>query len=481
MENQRYIDPMYKGPSLIRGYLKKLKSDSAFGKFLSKFNKRYFILDMNAYTFGYQDKESSNNTILYPLSDLLDVDPNPRITVVCDWKFGFVVEIRRRIYTLYADSVSVHNEWCTALKACVRPVQKLKQDEINVVNELESIESLKGTNSRPQTNEPEKVYINTLSGPVPGPNEYLKHKVPSEQEIEVNKTYVDYQIYNKSTVDSHIDKPEYPIKDVTTISTSLALHEEPQLITYKGEYSSEQQPKNYKKLEDQKALLSHNIHDKKSPENSDEEISTISGPKRPLVKDDLDHYVPIIQIKDTFPKKIEKKTEPKIEKKTEPKESVEEAKIKVKQETKTELAFKSTGILDMMNDMNNLGLETVEIRPLTRSKPNPKVEPNVKVEHKENTSKPSVPDKPESVKPEKKNVLGNLVVRPVSKNTPARPKYVEKPDVVPDEEVAKPTPPPEIQKPMPHFKKSTSVKAEFKEKNSELKPQGEDYDWDAWD
>ena len=84
MEPQRYFDPSYKGPTLIRGYLKKLKSDSAFGKILGKFNKRYFILDMNNYQFGYQDKENSSKSHMFPLSDLIDIDPNPRITEVCD-------------------------------------------------------------------------------------------------------------------------------------------------------------------------------------------------------------------------------------------------------------------------------------------------------------------------------------------------------------------------------------------------------------
>ena len=83
MEIQRYIDPGYKGPTLIRGYLKKLKSNEAYGRFISKFNKRYFILDMNNSYFGYQDNETSTHTQKYSLCDILHIDPNPRITEIC--------------------------------------------------------------------------------------------------------------------------------------------------------------------------------------------------------------------------------------------------------------------------------------------------------------------------------------------------------------------------------------------------------------
>ena len=53
MEDSKYVDPNYKGPTLIRGYLKKLKTDMALVRFLKKFTKRYFILDLNNYFFGY--------------------------------------------------------------------------------------------------------------------------------------------------------------------------------------------------------------------------------------------------------------------------------------------------------------------------------------------------------------------------------------------------------------------------------------------
>lgn len=43
------LDPYYKGPSLISGYLNKIKSSSLFTHFFKKYNKRFFVLDLNKY------------------------------------------------------------------------------------------------------------------------------------------------------------------------------------------------------------------------------------------------------------------------------------------------------------------------------------------------------------------------------------------------------------------------------------------------
>lgn len=115
------LDPRYTGPLVIESYLKKLKKASHRAVFSSKFTKRWFVLDLRSGSFHYlQNKNKTRPERAYTLSDILSVDINPKVIEVCDWKFSFVVETNDRSYFLYAESVSMHTLWCTALLALVR-------------------------------------------------------------------------------------------------------------------------------------------------------------------------------------------------------------------------------------------------------------------------------------------------------------------------------------------------------------------------
>ncbi|CAG9334896.1 unnamed protein product [Blepharisma stoltei] len=116
------IDPNYKGPMKVESFLQKLKSQKAKARIFKKFNKRWFVLDLNQGTFAYSRKQNSNKIEQsHPVTDIIRVDPNPQIAQTCDWKFAFTVETRARVYVLYSESQNMHRLWCVALKAVLLP------------------------------------------------------------------------------------------------------------------------------------------------------------------------------------------------------------------------------------------------------------------------------------------------------------------------------------------------------------------------
>ncbi|CAG9334220.1 unnamed protein product [Blepharisma stoltei] len=118
MSSSFYLNPNYNGPMLIQSYLKKLKSAKAKARFLSKFTKRWFTLNLTSGIFFYTKKEGDKKPVeTHSVNDLVGFDPNPRVTMVSDWKFVFSVEFNTRTYTLHTDTLSIHSEWCIAFKA----------------------------------------------------------------------------------------------------------------------------------------------------------------------------------------------------------------------------------------------------------------------------------------------------------------------------------------------------------------------------
>mmetsp|Transcript_17229 Transcript_17229/g.31002 ORF Transcript_17229/g.31002 Transcript_17229/m.31002 type:complete len:351 (+) Transcript_17229:5367-6419(+) len=111
----------YNGVPVIEGYLKKLKSKGATLRFLSKFVKRWFVLDLQALTFGYF-KSMNRKKLLrsHSTKDIIRFDHNPRVLEASDWKFMLVIETRTKTYSLYADSASTHAQWCTGLQHAVQ-------------------------------------------------------------------------------------------------------------------------------------------------------------------------------------------------------------------------------------------------------------------------------------------------------------------------------------------------------------------------
>lgn len=642
MDSEKYVDSMYRGPTLVRGYLKKLKSDSALSKFISKFNKRYFILDLNNYFFGYQDKETSSRFHRYDLVDLINIDPNPRVMEICDWKFAFVVEIRRRVYTLYADSVSVHNEWCTALKACIKPMERIKQP--NEANRapfsypLSRDSDIKPPTPIETTILSDKKDLSTTYQPSNSSevNREINSPLPQrspQDDIQVEKNPYGYVTRAPNVPSFHIAEENRAPQLQGAVEENKIPHQgsyefdvrasEPLAVqqryqkndynpppppVYKNEYSPAPQPvykneyspapqniyKNEKpapeaqsgpKLvmlkgdfqEENRNLRANpnpNPNQNRKPvDDDDDEISLVSGPKSSKKPDDFEPVIPIMQMRPPSARGLETRAERKSDL-TKPQKEPEKDPwdISSKPSIKAEpILFKPSGILDMMAEMNGLGLEDVEIRPLSHLKQKPpqetfsklpqeafvkppqeaftkpserpqkretkevfakipepepvkvtkayenyKKRPETFGKSPETFSKPQEPvynpagqkkntefiEKPlpqadedsdwdDNTKPvvekrekvekneraEKKGTIGSITVKPIVKKTQI--KFVEKPEIVPDDEYAskkrsEPTRKAQIEAP------KTKNKAVFKEKTLE-RAQGKDCDWDEWD
>lgn len=57
--DSNYTVSSNQGPNLVENYLKKLKNSGAVMRFLSKFNKRWFVLDLRSGKFYYTKNKST--------------------------------------------------------------------------------------------------------------------------------------------------------------------------------------------------------------------------------------------------------------------------------------------------------------------------------------------------------------------------------------------------------------------------------------
>lgn len=121
MEKFKYIDPVYVGPVYFEGILKKLKSENSVSKFFSKFNKRFFAVDLQEYSIWYKKNKNSKVIRKFSLFDLDYIDTEPKSQVKCDWKFSFSFKISNRIFILHSDSHEQYKTWCGILKCCIKP------------------------------------------------------------------------------------------------------------------------------------------------------------------------------------------------------------------------------------------------------------------------------------------------------------------------------------------------------------------------
>jgi len=48
------------GPAIVEEYMRKMKSNSMFGRMISKYNTRYFVLDVKKGLFYYMVDKNSN-------------------------------------------------------------------------------------------------------------------------------------------------------------------------------------------------------------------------------------------------------------------------------------------------------------------------------------------------------------------------------------------------------------------------------------
>jgi hypothetical protein len=546
--NSNYIDPNYTGRTLLQSNLKKLKSESSKSRFINRFNKRFFILDLNNYYLGYKDKMTSSKIVSYPLTDLINIDPNPRIIDVCDWKFAFVVQIGQRIYHLYADSVSIHNEWCNALKACLKPIEKMVYD----CNPPKVIKP----EARSSTPDPD-----TKGLPLPAPvadndpstglldnsAEKTHSEIPETSTI-VTSNYSQKPFSNQGKIEKpglsdfvkNPDTLKEPSNNVKSAfqpkqqnhSSSLPM---PANLGNSGNFQSHPLPV-FDKSHSQPAKPESPARSSKPPifsgpkfevikntlkpepvtkpkpaKSDDEEFEVISGPVKKIQEVDL---TPVVFSKDTLlfkslgSPKTQKKADSLNDNKIPPskvqtsEQFFPEKKVafSYRKSLDEKIEFKSGGILDMLNDFDGLGLETVNVRPMDEVKKNMKSTPKqkeFKEEVKEAFVKPTPPVRekvklqikenfnakdneffaPEpQVTVEKKNTIGKVSVKPGfargQKNA-----YIEKPDIVPDELPA------QNKNPTPFAKKNESAKKEVKSNKFESKsnPQGTDCDWENWD
>jgi len=84
MQRKITLDPSYIGPDVIEEVVRKMKSKSMLGRMLSKYNTRYFVLDVKKGLFYYMvDKNSSVSTARQiPINAIesVSVDTNPQVS-----------------------------------------------------------------------------------------------------------------------------------------------------------------------------------------------------------------------------------------------------------------------------------------------------------------------------------------------------------------------------------------------------------------
>jgi hypothetical protein len=529
MDKARYVDPSYRGPAVITGYLKKLKSVFSYTKFLSKFNKRYFELDLNKYTLSYGSKEGAGQKETLSLTNLMYVDPNPRITEVCDWKFAFVAEFSGKIYTLYADSVSAHNEWCYALRACVKPITRCAPVPPQPVPYESAPPDGAGKGSERENTGRTQIIENDDSrstqapGRWPVTGQFLEEDAFRRPEVEEQRRIAEQEreFYREKAENANFYQPErekyreegYGYREEGELrereekqqyakTEGLAAGVEPKLIVVRGDYLPE------------KREVSRTQTRKTVEKEDEEEFSLVSGPKSNKKNEDtLAEVIPIVVVKD---RPVDKHNSPKNKGKKETAKGVEEAKEKVEGKKlgimqKTEGIAKPSGILDMMSEFDDLGLETVQIRPITtvrsKLKEGSTKETAILSKKEENTREVFQPDRKEEntrevfqpvrkeenawgvteqkekqVSVEKKSAIGNVVLKQQPKKKVVKPVYVEKPDIAPDEDTAFRTP--NVSRPVAKVtnnRPALTPSAVYKEANPQSRPQGNDFDWEDWD
>ncbi|CAG9325137.1 unnamed protein product [Blepharisma stoltei] len=138
------MDSSYKGPMVLQSYFKKLKKGRKIGWFISKFTKRWFVLDMIRGNFYYTENHSkANPDKVYKLKEIGDLEENPKSVERCDWKFPFIIYAIDRKYVLHAETSSIRDDWCAAIRWVIKKNQmpriqskKNGENKINVSLDL---------------------------------------------------------------------------------------------------------------------------------------------------------------------------------------------------------------------------------------------------------------------------------------------------------------------------------------------------------
>jgi hypothetical protein len=468
----------------------------AIVKFLKKFTKRYFVLDLNSYIFGYQEKESSSKLQSFGLELLRKVERFPRVTTVCNYKFAFYVEIDNREFFLYADSLSVHNQWCNGLLACFPTVEnsKITLDQTVI----------------PQT--PSVVEEQVLQKP---DLELPQVKHEPDFIIQEEKPQPDSDFSQKTPKPAVLPRPPKtpePPKEKPPISNPRAHF----LVVKNKEEIPEPE-----KIEKNFEIVGQDL---------DDDVKIIAGPK--CVKKDEDSFagvVPVIvnRVKTNFSSDF-RKVDKKIAEVEKNDGIVNQARTS--SALKDYINQKNSNIQGMLDDLDDIGLDKVQIRTGSEIRKNisekSNKNENFKVNHREekntenrrfdvfeknDTIKKNLFERREEINDKGRNdKLGNsgrnkseskrvkqfddmgifrpekdhndkglktLSYRPVSTKLSVKPKYEEKPNTNPDEPII-------AKQPQPTKKASSKtpiLTSAYTEKLQQLKPQGKDCDWDNWD
>lgn len=476
MDIDKYVDPDYKGPTILRGYLKKLKHEMAIVKFLKKFTKRYFIIDLNNYFFGYQQSENSSKIQKFSLGEIRKVEGNPKVTHTCSYKFAFYLEIGNRDLFLYANSLSAHKEWCAILSACLKPDPHSLPSTSCEQNSIPISYDLVKDNSKHKI-ESKADFVIQQENPQPEDSYIPKPKINENSGKLITKT-------PEPLFEKEKDLPKRPdiivVKQDTEVSKQTASDKKLNFISV---------PKiNDKRLEDCISVAPSVIMKKQintGDDASNDEVIVISGPKKIDKKED--DYVSILPVFFSKDKII-----PKKEVRLAPEPCLKNPVHKEKQTPNTlpsstvraSFNTKSGGIADMLSDLDSIGVSNIEVRSGSELREN--ISQKAYKSDTFNHDEPAKPDKVSNVdkrgffRPEENSAKPSfkaVTCRTVNTKINSKPKFEEKPLIVQDDFVEvkmKPKP-----NPVPISHREVKQKPVYKEVNAVKKEN--DCDWDEWD
>lgn len=98
-------------PQILQSFFKKLKSDKAKMKFLSKFTKRWFVIDAQRSTFYYSKTQNSSMLESHHFSEILKFETFKNFGITSDWNNCLRIYTISRTYDLYSASEHVCKIW----------------------------------------------------------------------------------------------------------------------------------------------------------------------------------------------------------------------------------------------------------------------------------------------------------------------------------------------------------------------------------
>ena len=101
----------------VEGFLIKRKAKSTLATLTSNFVKRWFVLDLDRFVFGYTNARGKELSTSVPLRDIHDVRNATRSEpLLKDWPFEFHVVTAERTFELFSRSTYDIDRWLTAFR-----------------------------------------------------------------------------------------------------------------------------------------------------------------------------------------------------------------------------------------------------------------------------------------------------------------------------------------------------------------------------